>query len=351
MSDTVLMSVTDNVKQLSGFLARRQAKVQAIGLIRQIKATHNLDKTQINVSNSDNYDKIATTILDCLDKNWFGTTGLIDFLDMMELSGRQHVLLFRLPEDKIEMIFGQIEQVFTSRSAPVNFEEFFVVPDNASARKLGFVDDEFVGKLVTPRSYWINTYEIDKPEEKLIRRKLERERSAIIIRYSRKDNILQFRIPPKEQGQSETGKGVYQFLYESLTAAIGREPEWIHDLETFPIQNTFPNIISDSQNFILKHDTPENNTVAHRLTKKGAMHNRDDLRDDPDWHHTTGYARRQIKGSWLNADSSIVFMHLTHDTIIIDRKTSRDLSRLFVPRPCSEGALQDAISRILAHLR
>jgi hypothetical protein len=333
------------------FLKRRKLRERVLAFLKATRDRNNLNRTVIPTASNLTYAKIAELLAISLEKKWINPSDLIKILDESEIAGRHHVYVFTIPENSKDEVRKGLRNPRGLSDASPEIIDFLKCPEYSSTRILRDVDDETVLKIIARRSYWLNEYERDDPEDQLIHRWMEHERSAIIIKCNIRDGLLlQIRVPPKEKGQLETGKAIYAFLVDALRHHYDTgKDSWFQSVNFFPIGDSFNKIVSDRENFIMKQDTPENSATLSRVSKKGPMTDTSDLRDEPSWSHETGYARRSIWGSWICPDS-LLFMHLNRDTIQIDKMTTRYLARLFVPNLCTDLDLDYAIHQIRNHI-
>ena len=348
------MSITlagSELGALEHFLHRRKLRDQGIELLASIRGQNNLTRVDLSASKSLTYRNLAELLAKALEKGWLPDGELLKMLDDSEISGRHHVCVFLLPPEEKDGLFQMIEQPIGRSSGPVRLNDFLEVPTRSTARILQQSTDEIVVKIVAIRSYWLSEYEKDDPDEQLIRRWKESERSAIIIKCNAREGVVQVRVPPREKGQLETGKAVFDFMTEVIASHYPMDQRpWFNRIDRFPIADSYNKIIEDRKNFILKHDTPENVQTRSQISTKGSTSTEADLRDDPSWNHSKGYARRILRGNWICPDA-VVFMHLNYDTVRIDRTTTRDLARIFVPGLCSDRDMDHAIRQIRSYLQ
>lgn len=164
-------------------------------------------------------------------------------------------------------------------------------------------------KIVTQRRYWRS--QIDPTQssenEEWIHRWTEEERSALIIKCTKNPRLLQIRVPPREKyGQSETGKSIHDFAAEVLGDhySTGRN-SWFSHIGLFSITDAFNKILENRDDFVLRHDTPESDTVRSRLSKKGSIKKLEDLRDDSMWTFDGDFSRNTLRGTWVVNDRPI----------------------------------------------
>lgn len=340
----------EDVAALEQFLTRRQVRGKILPLILAAKCKHSLNRADVSTAKNMTYSNLTGLIIKCIDKSWVNYADFAEVLDDSEVAGRQHVCIFKLPDNgKVKILDALRAPRGLSTSTPA-IHDFIRVPSQSAARILVDTTDEVVVKIIAIRTYWLSEFVKDDPGDQLIHRWEQKERSAVIVKANLQTGLLQVRVPPRETGPSDTANGVYKFMSQALGQHYGGDGSfWLDEVLFFPIADAYPKILQNKTEFVLRHDTPENATLRSRMSKKGPTTDLSDLRDDPNWRYENGYARRTMRGHW-SCVSSQLFMHMHYDTIQIDKKTTRDLARVFVPKYCPDGELDHAIERIRNHL-
>jgi hypothetical protein len=335
---------------LEQFITRRQVRSKLLSLIEAAREKHKFNRAEVSAAKNVTYPKLTELIVKCMDKGWVDYQDFAKALDDSELAGRQHVCIFKLPDDGKDRILDAVRAPQGLSTSTPTIDDFIRVPTQSTARLLVDNPDDVVVKILTIRTYWLSEFLKDDPGEQLIRRWEQRERSALIVKANLKTGLVQVRVPPRETGLSDTANGVYKFMSQVLAQHYGTNGgSWFDDVIFFPIADAYSNILQNKTDFVLRHDTPENATLRSRMSKKGPVDDLSDLRDDPNWRYANGYARRTMRGHWACVSSQI-FMHMHYDTIPIDKKTTRDLARAFVPKYCLDRDLDHAIEQIRKHL-
>lgn len=337
-------------ERLQRFLTRRRLDDRVVKMLITAKDEHDLKRGELTTAQNATYAKLTEDLMKGVSKGWIGRADVVAMLDGSEIAGRQHVLIFLLPESGRKKVLEALRNPKKVYAGPVNLDEFYAIPEHSTARILHDSEDEVVVKLVARRSYWVTEVLRETEDEQFLRKHRENERSAVIVKCDAKSGLFQVRVQPREKGQADTGKLVYDFMCSTLGAHydLGGS-SWFPKLVAFAIGDTFPKILKNRQEFRLRYDTPEDPEFKAQMFRKG---NEDsfDLRDDQRWSFRNGYSRNSIRGVWICPRGGEVLVHLNQDNVRLGANTTRDVARVFVPGLCSDKDLDHAIQRIHEHL-
>lgn len=347
-------SLDDQAKSaLARFLERRNLKERMIALFGTAIERHDLTRGELTQAKNATYAKIVDSIETAIQNHWLTKKDVIDVLDDSEIAGRQHVCLFNVSSNSITSVLSDLADPGRQTSSPRSLSSFYEVPSSSSARVLRNTNSEVLVKIAARRQYWVS--ELDQsqsgPQEEWIHRWIEEERAAVVLKCTKTLKLLQLRVPPRERLMTaETGKTVYQFLREVLDDHydLGKG-SWFEKLSLFPIGDGYNSILKNRTDFVLRHDTPESPTAKSRLSKKGAVKNLDDLRDDKMWVFADGYARKTLRGTWL-INGKPVYTHLNMDRVRTGPTSSIEFARVFFPRLATDAEVDDVLTRISEHL-
>jgi hypothetical protein len=337
-------------ERLQRFLNRRKLDTRVVDMLKAAKTAHDLKKGEVTVAQSATYAKLTEDLIKAVNQGWIGRDDVVAMLDESEVAGRQHVCIFQLPSTGQKKILEALRAPHSVYTGPVSLDDFYEVPSQTMARILKDTSEEVVVKIIAKRTYWLSEILKDNPEEQLIRRYRERERSAIIVKCNVKDGLFQVRVQPREKGQADTSKNVFDFMMETMKAHydVGKT-SWFDQLAFFPIGDSFPKLLKNRTDFVLWYDSPENNDIRAQLYRRGSHVNAADLRDDPHWSYGKGFSRNSIRCIW-KLPGGDVFMHLNQDEVRLDPQTTFNIARIFVPGLCDDRELDNAIRRIRDHL-
>ncbi|HWL93537.1 MAG TPA: hypothetical protein VNT79_08370, partial [Phycisphaerae bacterium] len=192
---------------LQRFLERRNLKERTIELLGAALASNSLKRGDLTQNQSATYEKLIDDVETAIKKKWLTEDDLITLLDESELAGRQHICVFSIQAKSADAVLSEVlTPDYLTTDLPV-LEDFWTVPTTPTARLLRATKTEAVVKIVTDRRYWLREIDLKRSttEEEWIHRWTERERSAILVKFSKSTNRLQVRIPPKEKAsQSES---------------------------------------------------------------------------------------------------------------------------------------------------
>ncbi|HEX3658230.1 MAG TPA: hypothetical protein VHV55_20750 [Pirellulales bacterium] len=338
-------------EKLERFLSRRRLDGRVVDMLKAAKDAHDLKRGEITTAQSATYSKLTEDLIKAVNQGWVGRDSVVAMLDNSEIAGRQHVCVFQLPTTGQGKILDVLRAPHTVYSGPVSIEEFYEVPSHSMARIIKDTADEVIVKIVAQRSYWTSELLKDLPDEQLIKRLRHQERSALILTCNKQAGLLQVRVQPREKAQADTAKNVNDFMMDTIKAHYDVKPKsWFYQLRFFPIADTFPKLLKNKAEFVLKYDTPEDNEIKASMFRKGDHKDGADLRDDPRWSYSSGYSRNSLRGVWKCKGGGEVYLHLNQDAIRISATTTVDVARVFVPGLCSDKDLDHAIRRIHEHL-
>lgn len=352
MNDTTILGAEEQ-DRISHFLKRRQLNYQIIELLKEIKDQQDLKRGEITTAQNATYDAIIESLSKALKEGWITTSRVTNILDAAEVAGRQHVLLFNVPEDIFEDVQEALQKPETLNTQGVQLEEFWEVPLGAYTRLLRNDDEFLVVKVIARRFYWVSNE--TKPNEDRIEivKQRERERSAVIIKLNKTTKLLQFRVPVREKSpNADTGRSVYEFLSEIVSSQFGDTGlDLFNKLHAFPIEDTYQNIIDNREDFQLLTDTPENKYFKSSMAHKGITDLASDLRDFAQWGFAEGFARTSVRGVWQIGDETTIDMRMHAEKIRTGSQVSRKVARVFFPKPCSDQEVEHVFNRIQEHLQ
>ena len=172
------------------FLTRRKLHDCATEVLAKVREAKNLTRADLSASKSLTYAQLAELLLKAVNNNWLANDDLLKMLDESEVSGRQHVCVFMLPHSEKERLFKTIREPTELVPGPSHIDEFIGIPTHSRARILRESSEEVLVKIVGVRSYWLSEFEQDDPDEQLIRRWKQKERSALIIKCNLRDELV-----------------------------------------------------------------------------------------------------------------------------------------------------------------
>jgi hypothetical protein len=379
--------ITDEEKKnLSQFLLRRQSKSLLIELLAAVSENKSLKRGDVTVSQSASYEKIVDSIDAALKNNWMSRETLNDVLNKAEVAGRQHVYVFRVTQPNVNAVLTILRAPKQLRKQKAELEEFWDPPEKSFVRIIRDADDVFVAKIITTRKYVTEEITEESDEFEILKRSFHKERSAVIIKFDSTKRLIQFRIPPREHGGTETSKKMFKFCLDLVNQHFDAEiiGKLARDIR---VSDAFPRIVDNLDDFVMEQDTPENDETRSTISAKpGPKGKIVDLRKASGWNHGSGYSRMSLRGHWKvakdgkaeededeaaqdgeegpeessnaeelkeefhEAEEVFVYSHMNADKIQIDAKTSRIVCRLFVPKQCSDGDIDYVIGRILNHI-
>ena len=85
------------------------------------------------------------------------------------------------------------------------------------------------------------------------------------------------------------------------------------------------------------------------MSHKAAGDDAADIRDFEQWGFAEGFARTSLRGAWTQEDL-VIHVRMHAEKVKTGNQMSREVCRLFFPRPCSDGQVEHVIERIQAHL-
>ncbi|MHB0958765.1 MAG: hypothetical protein ACYC0X_15530 [Pirellulaceae bacterium] len=339
-------------ERIAHFLKRRQLNEQMVALLKEIKDEHDLKRGEVTTAQNATYDAIIESLAKSLQEGWVTTERVTGILDAAEIAGRQHVLLFTVPDDIVDELEATLQQPAILNTDGVQLDEFWEIPLGAYTRILEADASAIVSKIICPRFYWLS--EERQPTEDRIEviKQRERERSTIIIKLNKGSKLLQFRVPVREKApNADTGKSVYDFIVEMVTAQLGDAGMALFNrLRPFPIQDAYQKLIDNREDFQLLTDTPENQHFKSSMSHKGTSATITDIRDFEQWGFAEGFARTSLRGNWKIADEGMIDVRMHSEKIKTGTAMSRNVTRLFFPRPCSDKDVEHVIRRISEHL-
>jgi hypothetical protein len=348
---TALHISSEDESRFAEYLKHRQLNEKATALLASAKEGHNLKASDLHSAKGLAYAEIAKNLIKAVNQDWIGQNTLVSLLSDSELAGKQHVCVFHLPEKGKSRVLDSLRSPANSSSDDPLIEDFLRIPEASTAQLIVDEPKRVVVKIVTKRSYWmVNVLENSDPDREVYERCRMQERSVVVVKCNVDDDTIQFRVPPSMKGPVETAKAIYQFLHETLESQYpGADKSWFRNTRQFPIQDAFPKIIKNKDDFELWHDTPEDRNIRTQISRKGRPKSGMDLRDDRNWHHDKGYSRSTIRGFWKNGREPL-YLHMNSDRVRISKDTHRDLARLFIPSICNDKDLDDVIAWIRRHI-
>lgn len=342
----------DQQERISHFLKRRQLNQQLVDLLKEIKDEHDLKRGQVTTAQNATYDAIIESLAKSLQEGWVTTEKVTSILDAAEIAGRQHILLLTVPDEIVDEFETILRQPATLNTDGVQLDEFWEIPLGAYTRILETDASVIVLKIVCPRFYWLLEEKHPTEDRIEIVKQRERERSTIVIKLNKESNLLQFRVPVREKApNADTGKIVYDFVVEMFTAQYGDAGIALFNrLRPFPIQDTYQKLIDNREDFQLLTDTPENQHFKSSMSHKGTSATITDIRDFEQWGFAEGFARTSLRGNWKIGDDGVIDVRVHSEKIKTGKAMSRQVARLFFPRPCSDKDVEHVIRRISEHL-
>lgn len=350
MSNAIILD-NEQQERLSHFLKRRQLNENMVNLLKQIKDDHDLKRGQVTTAQNATYDTIIESLTTSLNEGWVTTQQVVEILDGAEIAGRQHVCVFTIPDDLVDEVVTSIEQPATLNTQGLTLSEFWEIPQEPYTRLIQNDQRLLVMKVIAPRYYWVSNETQESEDLIEIIKRREKERTAVILRLDRVTKTLQARVPIREKASNlDTTKSVYSFLVEIIESQYGDDGmTWFNKLARFPLSDSFQKIIENREDFSLFTDTPENQHFKSSMSHKGAGDDASDIRDFEQWGFAEGFARTSLRGKWKIDDVDIhVRMHA--DKVKMGQQISREVCRLFFPRPCTDAQVEHVIERIKAHL-
>lgn len=343
--------------KLEKLLVRRKLKGPLTRLLKAAKEEAPKG-SKLRYGGNLNYAAVIEELKSAITNKWLDEAKVTELLSSSEIAGNQHVMLFHLPDDATarQAHFDAIGSPTGLQATAVSVNDFVLVPTNSTYEILSKTSDEVTVKIVAERDYWItNPLDDDtgNPDRRLQELLRMRERCPIIIRASLTTGLTQLRVAPRQRGGTGSANSHYSFLVDALQQhyQLNHPEGWFRNLKSIPIADTFGKLVGDVTTLVtMWSDTPENRDTATSMKNKGRPTQDKDLRDGKDWDHAIGYARKSISGYFSCGDDRLLFGRLHDDRIKIEKGTQRGVARLFVPRYCTDGDLENAISGIRTHL-
>lgn len=350
------MSITLEEPQkelLVNFLIRRGLNNRCTEMLQRAFNENDLKRGDLSTNKNLTYAKILKEIVKGINNGWINESDFASILDNAEIAGKQHICLFCLPGDEKDRksIFNAIKSPGKLAIKEIALKDFYSVPEDSYARVIENTEETILIKIVCKRSYWDREYDLKDPTEEIIHRWKRMERSAVILKCSIDDGILQIRVPPREGGTGETAKTVYEFFISALSNHYNlKKNSWINKVSPFQVTEAYNSLLENREDFCLKYDTPESDTASNRMTRKGSSKDHDDLRDDPMWDYGENFSRNTIKGTWTTDRNTQVFSHLNYDEFRTGQNSTVKLSRVYLPKYVLEEEVEYVISRLSEHI-
>jgi len=335
--------------RLLSFLKRRQLKDRVLELLRVAKATHEDRMGDISLAKNTTYEMLVEAVATCLSRGVISVESLTEEFDRVELAGRQHVLLFRLPSERVRATRRQLLSKVIDPSGR-GIHEFIQVPVATTAHTLVDSTDELTVKFISRRIDWQEVVLEESEDVRLIRKERTIERASIIVKITPARNLLQVRVPPRSGfTDSETSRKVYSLATNVLTAAFGDAgPSLIHDLPTFPLGHAYSGLATTRDDFTMLSDSPEGAEFRAVFTRRGAG-STIDIRDMDDYSfHGGTFARTLMRGLWWLDDDTSVPCAMHWETVKIG-SMQRDVARVYFPKLSSDAEIEYVIGRICEH--
>lgn len=338
-------------QRLTHFLKRRQLNEGMVAFLKQVKEDQDLKRGQVTTAQNATYDSIIESLTTSLNEGWVTTQQVVDILDGAEIAGRQHVCVFAIPDDLLEKVSTSIQSPATLNVQGVTLDEFWEIPQEPYTRLIKNDQHSLVMKVIAPRYYWVS--EETQSSEDLIEivKRRAKERTAVIIKLEHDTKLLQIRVPIREKASNlDTTNSVYSFIVEIIKSQYDDEGlTWFNKLARFPLADSFQKIIENRTDFALYTDTPENQHFKSSMSHKAAGDDAADIRDFDQWGFAEGFARMSLRGAWTHDDVAI-HVRMYADKVKTGSQMSREVCRLFFPRPCADDQVEHVIERIKAHL-
>lgn len=351
MDHTTILG-NDEQDRIAQFLKRRQLNNEMVKLLCEIKEHEELKRGEITTAQNATYDAIIESLSKSLKEGWITTERVTAILDNAEIAGRQHVLLFNVPEELLDTIQNKLQNPDTLNTHGVQLEEFWEVPLGSYARLLRNDESFLVLKVIARRFYWLSDESRPSEDRIEIIKQRERERSAVVIKLNKQSKLLQFRVPVREKApNADTGRSVYEFLVEIVESQYGEDGlELFNKLQPFPIEGAYQKMIDNRDDFQLLTDTPENQHFKSSMSHKGKSETATDLRDFDQWGFAEGFARTSLRGLWSFDDECNIDARMHVEKIRTGSQISRKVARIFFPKPCSDREVEHVLQRIQDHL-
>lgn len=330
------------------FLLKRQLRDQIIPLLKDAKK----EDKELRAAKNLTYSQIVDNLMKALTAGKIDHDELLGILDKSEIAGKQHVMIFRLPSVATSKVFKSISTPHGREASSASIKDFITVPTTSSFRKLLETDDEIMIKIVTKRQYWDHNILEDTVSRVLIEKNLKQERSAIIIKCNKTTGIVQIRIPPRQHGLLEAAKSVYDFTRKVISSHYDlNKNDWFKLLAYFPIDDAFPNLMNNREDFELWADTPRDTETKTQISRRGRPTIGKDLRDENAYTFSSGFSRLSARGHWKcpsndNSAQKPLYVHMNSDKIRLGPSSERKIARLFIPNLCEDGDIEHVISRI-----
>ena len=278
--------------------------------------------------------------------------------------GRQHVLLFRVPDEikglpeAYDGLSDLLRTPETVDEQPVTLDEFWKIPLEPYTRILRDDDEELLLKIVSPRDYWVSDETEESADLVVIRKERKRERSAVIVKYEKKHAILQFRVPVRERApNADTAVSVYKFVADIVDSQFGETGMSVfNQLPLFQVSDAFPQLVNNKDDFEMHSDAPENQHIKSSMSHKGTPDTATDIRNFEHWNYGEGFARTRVRGAWIlkantaEEEDRSVHVHMLQDNVRLDNSSSRRVARVFFSRPCTDMEVTHVVRRIEQHI-
>jgi hypothetical protein len=340
-------------ERLQQFLRRRQLNETMVGLLEAAKQHHDLKRGEVTTAKNATYEDIVESIAAALSNEWLTKNSLIEVLDTAEVAGRQHVCLFEVSENDIALVTKSLRTPTTLNECPPELEEFWSIPREPYSRLSYKNQDVLLSKIITPRKYWVELETSIRTEDYIeIKRRREKERAALIVKFTPQTRVIQFRVPIREHAPSQdTATSVYAFIAELVASQYGNTGrDWFLRLRALPICDAFQKIIDNRDDFELHTDTPENNFIKSSMSRKGGPESGGDIRDYDAWVFASGFARSSIRGIWKSPHKSGIEVRMHYEQVKVSQQLTRPLARLYFAKPYSDQELEHVIKRLREHL-
>lgn len=331
-------------------MKRRQLKDQILPLLKEIKEKHKEEAESLSLGGSPNYEALVDAVAACWGRGLLSTEVLTGKLDQAELAGKQHVILFKVPEEKVELTRQRLAAK-TSLLARRGVKEFLKVPTSTTAYLLADTAEEIVVKLVGRRLDWVEHVREKRDDWEVIERRRVIERTSIIIKFASVHNVLQIRVPPRGGfGVSETSRKVYLVALAVLDSAYGKEgTALLQDVSAFPLDAAYAKLVKNRTDFIMLSDSPENPHFRAMFAGRGAR-GVQDIRDLKDYSFDKStFARTMMRGGWKTDEEVYAYTTMHWEKVKTSSNAQRDIARIYFPHMNTDAEVERVIGRICDH--
>lgn len=365
MVKATAMALTDGeVEQICHYLKRIEAKDNIQNLLEHVKQQKQLNRLQLSTADY-SYDHVFKQALRAIKDSHLSENDLLKAIHEIETAGKKHVLLFDVKDNKLASLKRTLESPTSSLKRSTlqpELDDYLTAP-----KTVGAIVESSNSSVIAQIEFsqLVNRREKTKQgTSTVITETPTPQRSVAIIKLDTSKRFLQIRLPEVTTANKGHKNALFR-MFESVvngaysdSKASGLSKLYDH-VELTPIQKALNHLrqrpAAPSTEFALLRNTQNEEDYGHQMWRVESEENipipKLDIRNHTDYKIIANSSCLVLNGMYELANGKRSKIRIHFDSISINQKTTKFLSRVLFLNLCTNSEIDDVINRIHDHTR